>query len=431
MISFRGLLLFFLGIALALASIPLSNVFLSILGTGIIFYVAASAYNFSRHEGKVKIGSSRKITPKKSQIGEPASSLLTISANMSLPLAVEDTIPAFFKKDGETKAEFTGSGTLSYSFTSPSRGLFDIGPSKVTATDPAGLFYSEFVPDDAEEVLFYPSLAEVRKHDVQMRRRSFQQMRGIRRSIAQGAGTEFVAIRKYSSGAELRQIDWKATARSRQLMVRTFESERKQRVVIALDCGRLMHSGKSASMLDAGINTSVLLSHIILKRGDLLGFATFSDKLESFVKPGNSHAQFYGVLDALARITPTQDTDFVESFRKLTAVLSKRSLIVIISSLQGDESKKVAEAVKLLKAHKHAIIIIAPFEPWFEPIEQKDHLAHVIAESAEEKYQKDLDAVSSAVKRFGAYVIQVGPEDIGPATLSRYAYAVNKGLASI
>ncbi|MDD5317867.1 MAG: DUF58 domain-containing protein [Candidatus ainarchaeum sp.] len=431
MISFRGISLLTAGIAVSLASLPLSNPFLAILGASVISFTAASAYNFSRLAGKARVSVERETSPKKLPEGETASCTLEIKTGTSLSCTAEDNVPPFFKTSGGTRASFQGSGTLSYSFSSPTRGLFSIGPAKVTASDPAGLFRAELVSGVTQQVLFYPSLAEVKKYDLQMRRRSFHHSSGIRKAIAQGAGTEFVALRKYAAGDEFRQIDWKATARSRQLIVRTFEAERRQRVVIALDAGRLMHSGKTVSMLDAGINAAVLLSHVVLKRGDLLGFAAFSSRLDCFVKPGNSRAQFYAILDALGRITPSEETDFAESFRKLTAALTKRSLIIVISSLQGEDAKRMAEAVKLLKAHRHAIVIIAPFEPWFEPLPEKDPLSRFIAESAEEKYRKDLDLVTSAVKRFGACVIPVGPESAGPSTLQRYAYAVNKGLASI
>ena len=431
MITFRGLLLLIAGFSIALASIPLSNTYLALIGLGLVFYITFSDYNFERHMRGMPFSSVRTLSMKKAPVGQLVGCKLEMHAGLGLPMRYEDTLPAFFQVKGASKGKDVGNASVKYSFTSPNRGLFYAGPTKVTVNSPSGAFYRELVPDNAEEVLFYPSLSEVKKFDAQLRKRSSHQLLGIRRSVAQGAGTEFIALRKYAVGDELRQIDWKATARTRQLMVRTFEADRKQRVVILLDCGRLMHSGKDVSMLDAGINTAVLLSHVVLSRGDLLGFATFSDKLEYFLQPGNNRSHFYGLLDALGRISPTKETDFIASFRQLTPLLSKRSLIVIISSLQDGGERRVVEAIKLLKAHKHAIVVISPFEPWFEPVEAKDHLVHVIAESAEEKYRKDLDAVASAVKRFGVTVVPVGPNDMTTASLRKYVYAVNEGLATI
>ena len=115
----------------------------------------------------------------------------------------------------------------------------------------------------------------------------------------------------------------------------------------------------------------------------------------------------------------------------MTPLLRKRSLVIIISSLHDGQQKRIIEAVKMLKAHRHAIVVIAPFEPWFEPIHGKEELVKVIAESASEKYRKDLNAVASAVKRFGVTVVPVGPQDMTKASLQKYVYAVNEGLATI
>jgi len=431
LITFYGVLLLVFGFALALASVLLSNIFLTLSGLGIVFYIIASHYNFERHMHAMPLSSKRFISLSKAPVGQFIDCSLELNVGMALPIRFEETLPQFFSVKGNKSGASVGTARLNYSFTSPNRGMFYVGPTKVVVNDPTSLFYKELVATNAREVLFYPSLGEVKKYDAQLRKKSMHQLLGIRKSIVQGAGTDFVALRKYLAGDELRQIDWKATARMRQLMVRTFEAEKKQRVVIVLDGGRLMHSGKEATMLDAGINAAVLLSHVVLMRGDLLGFAIFSDKLEFFLKPGNNRGQFYKLLEALGRITPVRETDFINSFRQLAPMLPTRSLVILISSLQDGENKKVVEAIKLLKAHKHAVVVIAPFEPWFEPIDGKDHLVRVIAESAEEKYRKDLDAVASAVKRFGVSVVPVGPGDMAATSLKKYVYAVNKGLATI
>ena len=53
-----------------------------------------------------------------------------------------------------------------------------------------------------------------------------------------GRGTEFDSLRDYVRGDDIRAIDWRATARSRDVVVRTWRPERDRHVVLALDTGR-------------------------------------------------------------------------------------------------------------------------------------------------------------------------------------------------
>ncbi|MEA2666765.1 MAG: hypothetical protein QOI11_3709, partial [Candidatus Eremiobacteraeota bacterium] len=63
---------------------------------------------------------------------------------------------------------------------------------------------------------------------------------GLRRLRRRGAGGEFSSLREYGPDDEFRAIDWKASARRGRAMVATYEVERAQQIVVAVDAGRLM-----------------------------------------------------------------------------------------------------------------------------------------------------------------------------------------------
>ena len=428
MISFQALLLLFIGFAAGLYSAVSSNAYAAIASLSLISYIILSNYLFEKRLSGMSVSSERSFSMDKVPVSTPVDCKLSLTTRAPLNLKAEDALPTLFTVQGDAVASGKSPLQLQYTISTGDRGLFDIGPTKLTATDSCGNFYSEKVLDNAGKLLVYPSLNEVKRYDMQMRRTN-RKIKGIRRAVKHGAGTDFLSLRKYLPGDELRQIDWKATARMQKLMVRTFEAEKKQRVMLLLDTGGLMHSGGEVSMLDCGINTAVLLSHLSLSRGDMLGFASFSNNLEFYLKPSNNRQNFYRLLEALAKIRPENKTDFVASFRSLSPLMKKRSLVIIISALKGDSSE-VVEAIRLLKAHKHAVVVIAPFEPWFEEL-SGDELVKVVAEGAEEKYWKDLHEVSNRVKRFGVRVVPVGPEDMMKEGIAKYVQAVNEGLATL
>ena len=65
-----------------------------------------------------------------------------------------------------------------------------------------------------------------------------RQLDGQHRSLLRGPGTEFDSLREYVIGDDVRSIDWRATARRGDVMVRTWRPERDRRILFVLDTGR-------------------------------------------------------------------------------------------------------------------------------------------------------------------------------------------------
>ena len=84
-----------------------------------------------------------------------------------------------------------------------------------------------------------------------------------------GAGTEFDSLRDYVDGDDVRSIDWRATARRRAPVVRTWQPERDRRVVLVLDTSRLS-AGRVLDMprLDASMDAALLLAPLASRAGD-------------------------------------------------------------------------------------------------------------------------------------------------------------------
>ena len=77
-----------------------------------------------------------------------------------------------------------------------------------------------------------------------------------------GQGTEFDSLREYVLGDDVRSVDWRASARSRSVVVRTWQPERDRRVVLVLDTGRTS-AGRvdDVPRLDSAMDAALLLGH--------------------------------------------------------------------------------------------------------------------------------------------------------------------------
>ncbi|WP_044111964.1 MULTISPECIES: DUF58 domain-containing protein, partial [Mycobacterium tuberculosis complex] len=77
-----------------------------------------------------------------------------------------------------------------------------------------------------------------RKH-LPSRLAKLREIDGLLPTLIRGQGTEFDSLREYVVGDDVRSIDWRASARRADVMVRTWRPERDRRVVIVLDTGRM------------------------------------------------------------------------------------------------------------------------------------------------------------------------------------------------
>jgi uncharacterized protein (DUF58 family) len=80
-------------------------------------------------------------------------------------------------------------------------------------------------------------------------------------------------LRDYQPQDDLRHIDWKATARSRRLMVRQFTAEDERRVIIALDTKAVagVDEKESSARFERGVTVAAsLVEHFITERAEVL-----------------------------------------------------------------------------------------------------------------------------------------------------------------
>src|SRR5690606_2772203 len=108
---------------------------------------------------------------------------------------------------------------------------------------------------------------------------------GNRKIRKLGQSLEFEQIREYVTGDDIRNINWKATARKGgHLMLNSYTDERSQQVYCFIDKSRVMKMPfEGMSLLDYAINATVLLSHVALLKQDRAGLVSFGENVDSFL----------------------------------------------------------------------------------------------------------------------------------------------------
>ncbi|WP_396642346.1 DUF58 domain-containing protein [Microbacterium sp.] len=110
------------------------------------------------------------------------------------------------------------------------RGIITVGPPTAVRTDPVGLLRRERAWDDIRRVYVHPRTVPVPSTSAGFVR----DLEGQPTRRLVDADMSFHAIREYAPGDARRQIHWKSTAKTGQLMVRQFEESRRSRMAVML-----------------------------------------------------------------------------------------------------------------------------------------------------------------------------------------------------
>jgi len=235
---------------------------------------------------------------------------------------------------------------------------------------------------------------------------------------------EFERLREYTQDDEYRRIDWNATARGRKLIVREYQTERNQNILLMFDLGRQMTSPYGELLkVDHAINSGVVLGYVGARRGENIGVLTFDDDVRTYLPPRSGNLQFRRILDALyAAQVQLVEPDFPRAFSYLAVRNPRRSLVVVFTDTAGAAaSDELLRGVVALRP-RHLPLVVLLMDPEIaryaesEPEGEAGLYRKAVA-------QQLLDERSLFVRRLdamGVHVLDVPAERLSVALLDRY-----------
>jgi len=174
-------------------------------------------------------------------------------------------------------------------------------------------------------------MSKLQKILVRARRQVFSEMVGNNPSIFQGEGYDFIELREYMPGDDIRHIDWNITAKMQKPYIKIFREERELNVVIASVLNGSVHFGAKKFKQDSIAEVVALLSFSTLKNGDLLSSYIYTDEIVSFLKPSKKINQVQeSVKNILDFNALNQNVDFKFIADSLFKRLKRKSLIIVV-----------------------------------------------------------------------------------------------------
>ncbi|WP_427018656.1 DUF58 domain-containing protein [Pseudarthrobacter sp. P1] len=238
-----------------------------------------------------------------------------------------------------------------------------------------------------------------------------------------GAGTEFDSLRDYVQGDDVRSIDWRATARRRDVVVRTWRPERDRRVVIVLDTSRTSAARiEDEPRLDTGIEAALLLAALAERGGDRVDFVAFDRRVRaraSSAAKGNLLAQ---LVHCMAPLEPQLiELDYPGVPGQVRAVSAHRSLVVLLTSLDAGAAEEGLVPLVAQLAASHVVVVASVRDPALERM-RKERTTAVDAyrAAAAEHALLERAAVAAALKQLGAEVVDADPHELPPKLADAY-----------
>ena len=183
-------------------------------------------------------------------------------------------------------------------------GGYTVGEAHVRARDRFGVFLFERRIDEQLPLKVYPREEELQ---FALRPRETQVFAGNQVSRAKAEGIEFADLRPFAYGDRVRRVNWRASARRRELWVNEHHPERNTDVVLFLDTFVEARRAGGSSTLDQAVRAAASLTTQYLEQRDRVALVSFGGVLRWFL-PGSGLIQRYRIVDALL------DTEILENY---------------------------------------------------------------------------------------------------------------------
>jgi len=313
-----------------------------------------------------------------------------------------------------------GEPELIATLTARRRGRHTLPATAARTTGPLKLARWDHRPGAPAELRVFPDLHTARRLALTVARGRFREQ-GTTAQGMLGLGTEFELIRDYQPDDDIRQVNWRATARMGRPMSNQYRIEQDRDLVILVDAGRLSaaqleHHG---TVLDTELDAAVAIALVADQLGDRCGAVAFDREIRAALPPRRQGGAT--VVRALFDLEPRSfDSDYELAFRR--AGSTKRALVVVLCDLVEEAAARpLADAVPVL-ARRHAVLVAAPKDPELERLAGGDDARATIANDV---LQARANAVAR-VKASGARVLEAAPGKLAAACVAAYLRAKSR-----
>jgi uncharacterized protein (DUF58 family) len=281
-------------------------------------------------------------------------------------------------------------------------------PPRSAAADVSAPRFSSVVPPYLH-LLDPEAMAKISRVELLARHPVEGFISGRHRSPYRGFSVEFAEHREYAPGDDLRDLDWRAYAKSDRYYIKQYIEETNLRATILLDASGSMAyrgdnaaplKGKPLSKFEYARYLAASLVRLLLNQQDAVGLVTFDTAVRRYV-PSRCRTNHMSVLlEELFQTETGEETALAPVFHDIAERVHRRGLLIIISDL-FDRAEDILKALHHFRFRKHDVIVMHvmaeeeltfPFKRWsqFRNLEQAGQHLDIDPEALRSAYLSEV-----------------------------------------
>jgi uncharacterized protein (DUF58 family) len=246
-----------------------------------------------------------------------------------------------------------------------------------------------------------------------------------------GQGTEFDSLREYVRGDDVRSIDWRASARTSNVVVRTWQPERDRRVVLVLDTSRTS-AGRvdDVPRLDSAMDAALLLAALAARAGDRIDFVAGDRRVRSRLRLGAQREVAARLQDAMADLEPViAEADWDALAGAVQGLGRQRALVVLLTPLEPSAVEEGLLTVLPALTRHHRVVLASVRDPELDRLTtRRDSVDEVYDAAAAEQALARRTRTGRLLEGLGVDLVDADAERLPPALADHYLQLKAQGL---
>ena len=368
--------------------------------------------------------------------GRPPEAKAALSVNALLKEKGRIDVPLRMRDDASGGSESGSSGLGAViEARAMRRGSAFIDQAWISWTGPLGLVRVQRRQPIQQNIAVVPSIRAVNQHAVPLFTRDAEM--GQRLVARVGEGSEFESMVRFMPGFDRRVIDWKQSARHIDLLAKQFETERDNRIVLAIDYGRMMSDpvilpdGVAEPRLDHAISSALALAYVALRFDDRVSIASFAGAPWVPGRIFSRSRDFAALRRMMATIEYSHDeTNFTYGLATLAASLKRRSMIIVFTEFSDATSAELMlRAVeRLVSKHLVMFVVASDTELEAETAEMPSTTMALVGATIAADMLRDRRLVLARLRHMGVLVVEAPHTGLTGNLLATYIRAKRKGM---
>lgn len=246
-----------------------------------------------------------------------------------------------------------------------------------------------------------------------------------------GQGTEFDSLREYVRGDDVRSIDWRASARNRNVVVRTWQPERDRRVVLVLDTSRTSAGRvEDVPRLDSAMDAALLLAALAARAGDRIDFVAGDRRVRARLRSAGSRDVAARLQDTMADLEPViAEADWDALVGAVQGMGRQRALVVLLTPLEPSAIEEGLLTVLPALTRHHRVVLASVRDPALDRLAaERATIDQVYDAAAAEQVLARRRRTADLLRTLGVDVIDADSDRLPPALADHYLQLKARGL---